>query len=295
MAIRWRIMMKQIQWFPGHMFKSLREIRERISLMDIVIVLLDSRLPSSSMNPELFKIIKTKPTVLLFNKMDLSDDNILNQWINHYQALGYSTLKIDAQSGKNVNKLHDLTKEVLKEKLDRERSKGLKERPIRTMILGIPNVGKSTLINQLSKSSATKTGNTPGVTKAQQWIKLGENFELLDTPGVLWPRFDDATVGYHLAITGAIKDKILPEDDVVHYALDFLKKYYPKKLYDKYGITQEDQYIDMLNKVGKLRGALGKGGEIDYERVYTIILTDIRNKQLGGLSFDRLEPLSIRE
>ena len=288
-------MMKQIQWFPGHMFKSLREIRERISLMDIVIVLLDSRLPSSSMNPELFKIIKTKPTVLLFNKMDLSDDNILNQWINHYQALGYSTLKIDAQSGKNVNKLHELTKEVLKEKLDRERSKGLKDRPIRTMILGIPNVGKSTLINQLSKSSATKTGNTPGVTKAQQWIKLGENFELLDTPGVLWPRFDDATVGYHLAITGAIKDKILPEDDVVHYALDFLKKYYPKKLYDKYGITQEDQYIDMLNKVGKLRGALGKGGEIDYERVYTIILTDIRNKQLGGLSFDRLEPLSIRE
>jgi len=288
-------MMKQIQWFPGHMFKSLREIREKISLMDIVIVLVDSRLPSSSMNPELFKIIKTKPTVLLFNKMDLSDDQILNQWLDHYQKLGYSTLKIDSQTGKNVNKLHDLTKEVLKEKLDRERSKGLKERPIRTMILGIPNVGKSTLINQLSKSSATKTGNTPGVTKAQQWIKLGENFELLDTPGVLWPRFDDATVGYHLAITGAIKDKILPEDDVVHYAMDFLKKYYPKRIYDRYGITSEDNYIDMLNKVGKMRGALGKGGEIDYDRVYTIILTDIRNKQLGGLSFDRLEPVSIRE
>ena len=288
-------MMKQIQWFPGHMFKSLREIREKISLMDIVIVLVDSRLPSSSMNPELFKIIKTKPTVLLFNKMDLSDDQILNQWLDHYQKLGYSTLKIDSQTGKNVNKLHDLTREVLKEKLDRERSKGLKERPIRTMILGIPNVGKSTLINQLSKSSATKTGNTPGVTKAQQWIKLGENFELLDTPGVLWPRFDDATVGYHLAITGAIKDKILPEDDVVHYAMDFLKKYYPKRIFDRYGITGEDNYIDMLNKVGKMRGALGKGGEIDYDRVYTIILTDIRNKQLGGLSFDRLEPVSIRE
>ncbi|HBG33326.1 MAG TPA: ribosome biogenesis GTPase YlqF, partial [Acholeplasmataceae bacterium] len=149
MAFRWLIMMKQIQWFPGHMFKSLREIREKISLMDIVIVLVDSRLPSSSMNPELFKIIKTKPTVLLFNKMDLSDDQILNQWLDHYQKLGYSTLKIDSQTGKNVNKLHDLTREVLKEKLDRERSKGLKERPIRTMILGIPNVGKSTLINQL--------------------------------------------------------------------------------------------------------------------------------------------------
>lgn len=286
-------MMKQIQWFPGHMFKSLREIRERISLMDIVIVLLDSRLPSSSMNPELFKIIKNKPTILLFNKMDLSDDKILSQWIFHYQNQGYATLKIDSQTGKNVNKIHDLAKEVLKVKLDREKSKGLKERPIRTMILGIPNVGKSTLINQLSKSSATRTGNTPGVTKAQQWIKLGENFELLDTPGVLWPRFDDSTVGYHLAITGAIKDKILPEDDVVHYAMDFLKKYYPQRLHERYGILPNEDYLEMLNRIGLLRGALVRGGSVDYERVYTIILTDIRNKQLGGLSFDRLEVLSI--
>jgi ribosome biogenesis GTPase A len=286
-------MMKQIQWFPGHMFKSLREIREKIKLMDIVIVLLDARLPFSSVNPELNKIISHKPTIMLFNKMDLADEKILNHWESHYKRLGYATLKIDAQSGKNVNKIHPLAQEVLKEKLNRERSKGLKERPIRTMILGVPNVGKSTLINQLSKSSATKTGNTPGVTKAQQWIKLGDNFELLDTPGVLWPKFEDKRVGYHLAITGAIKDKILPEDDIVHYALTFLKEKYVERLKERYGIQGDEDYGSMLDHIGKSRGCLIKGGEIDYQRVYTIILTDIRNKQLGGLSFDRLEDVPL--
>ena len=281
-------MMKQIQWFPGHMFKSLRQIRERMTLMDIVLVLLDSRLPSSSMNPEIFKIIKDKPTLILFNKMDLADDSILNQWVEYYEKQGYLTLKIDSQTGKNVNKIHEYAQMVLKEKLERTRQKGLKDRAIRTMILGIPNVGKSTLINQLSKSSATKTGNTPGVTKAQQWIKLSDDFHLLDTPGVLWPKFEDPKVGYHLAITGAIKDKILPEDDVVKYALTFLKKYYPNRLLERYGIQEEEDFVEMLDLIGKQRGALLKGAEIDYQRVYTIILTDIRNKQLGGLSFDRL-------
>ena len=286
-------MMKQIQWFPGHMFKSLRQIREKISIMDIVLVLVDSRLPLSSINPELFKIISHKPKVMLFNKMDLADENVLNEWVSYYQKEGFATLKIDSVTGKNINKIHPLCQEVLKEKLEREKSKGLKPRPLRTMILGIPNVGKSTLINQLSKSSATKTGNTPGVTKAQQWIKLGENFELLDTPGVLWPKFEDPIVGYHLAITGAIKDKILPEDDVVQYAIKFLKKYYPNRLKDRYGIHIESDYVEMLDTIGRLRGCLIKNGEIDYSRVYTIILTDIRNKMLGGLSFDRLSDVSI--
>ena len=284
-------MTKQIQWFPGHMFKSLREIREKLSLMDIVLVLLDARLPESSMNPELFKLIKNKPMLILLNKMDLADENELTKWITRFNQQGYKTLKIDSQTGKNVNKIHAACKEVLKEKLDREKQKGLLERPIRTMILGIPNVGKSTLINQLTKTSATKTGNTPGVTKAQQWIKIGQNFELLDTPGVLWPKFEDKKVGYHLAITGAIKDKILPDDDICHYALEFLSSNYPKRLFDRYGIKPEMTYIEMLDQIGKLRGAIIKGNEIDYARVYTIILTDIRNKQLGGLSFDRFESI----
>jgi ribosome biogenesis GTPase A len=284
---------KQIQWFPGHMFKSLREIREKVKLMDIVLVLLDARLPFSSMNPELIKIVEKKPILLLLNKMDLSDERILNQYISLYEAKGYHTLKIDAQTGKNVNKINALAREVLKEKLDREKAKGLKERPLRTMILGIPNVGKSTLINTLSKSGATKTGNTPGVTKAQQWIKMGSDFELLDTPGVLWPKFEDQTVGMHLAVTGAIKDKILPETEVVFYALNFLKTHYLKRLNEKYDITADDDLQAMLDKIGTKRGCLVRGGEIDYDRVYTIVLTDIRNKQLGGLSFDRPETLSV--
>jgi ribosome biogenesis GTPase A len=275
------------------MFKSLREIREKVKLMDIVLVLLDARLPFSSMNPELIKIVEKKPILLLFNKMDLSDERILNQYISLYEAKGYHTLKIDAQTGKNVNKINALAREVLKEKLDREKAKGLKERPLRTMILGIPNVGKSTLINTLSKSGATKTGNTPGVTKAQQWIKMGSDFELLDTPGVLWPKFEDQTVGMHLAITGAIKDKILPETEVVFYALNFLKTHYLKRLTEKYEITASDDLQAMLDKIGTKRGCLVRGGEIDYDRVYTIVLTDIRNKQLGGLSFDRPETLFI--
>jgi ribosome biogenesis GTPase A len=275
------------------MFKSLREIREKVKLMDIVLVLLDARLPFSSMNPELIKIVEKKPILLLFNKMDLSDERILNQYISLYEAKGYHTLKIDAQTGKNVNKINALAREVLKEKLDREKAKGLKDRPLRTMILGIPNVGKSTLINTLSKSGATKTGNTPGVTKAQQWIKMGSDFELLDTPGVLWPKFEDQTVGMHLAITGAIKDKILPETEVVFYALNFLKTHYLKRLTEKYEITASDDLQAMLDKIGTKRGCLVRGGEIDYDRVYTIVLTDIRNKQLGGLSFDRPETLFI--
>ncbi len=282
-------MMKQIQWFPGHMFKSLREIKEKIKLMDIIFVLLDARLPLSSMNPEILRIIKDRPSILLLNKMDLADERELSKWIHHFQNEGYHALKIDAQSGKNVNKIHELARFVLKDKIEREKSKGLMERPLRTMILGIPNVGKSTLINQLSKSGATKTGNTPGVTKAQQWIKLSDDFHLLDTPGVLWPKFEDPKVGYHLAITGAIKDRILPEDDVCHYAMNFLKTYYPKRLFDRYGITSDMEFVEMLDTIGKQRGAYLKGAEIDYDRVYSIILTEIRNKQLGGLSFDRLE------
>jgi len=280
---------KQIQWYPGHMFKSFREIKQKLKLVDLVCVLLDARLPDSSMNPEILKTVKDKPILLIFNKIDMADEKILNWWVKHYQTLGFETLKVNAQSGQYTHQIFDKAKYILRERIARDEAKGLKMRPIRTMILGIPNVGKSTLINQLTKTKSTKTGNTPGVTKSQQWVKLAENFELLDTPGVLWPKFEDAKVGYHLAITGAIKDKILPEDDVCQYAIKFLQTHYLSRLQKRYdeSITSEMEYVDILDLIGKKRGALIKGNEIDYDRVYQIILTDIRNKQLGGLSFDR--------
>ena len=280
---------KQIQWYPGHMFKSFRQIKEKLKLMDIVMILLDARLPISSMNPEVLKMVKHKPILLLFNKMDLADSNMLKEHMDYYERLGFHVLKIDAQSQINTNKIYDKASEVLKDKINKNKEKGLLTRPIRTMILGIPNVGKSTLINALSGTKSTRTGNTPGVTKAQQWIKLGDNFELLDTPGVLWPKFEDKKVGYHLAVTGAIRDNIIPIDDVCQYALNFLKTIYPKRLLDRYGIPLEvNDFVEMLDIIGKKRGALLKGAQIDYDRVYFIVLTDIRNNLLGGLSFDRI-------
>lgn len=278
--------MKQVQWFPGHMFKSLREIKEKIKLMDMVYILLDARLPYSSINPNLMDIVGKKPTLLLFNKMDLTEVNKLSFWMNYYQKKGFYTLPIDAQKGKNVSKIYDVSKEILKDKFAKYESKGLKPQPIRAMILGIPNVGKSTLINNLTKSKSTKTGNRPGVTKAQQWIKINKDFELLDTPGVLWPKFEEAKVGYALAITGAIKDDTLPMDEVVQYAVNYLKTYYPEKIEERYLVDSKLSYIEILDTIGQNRKALSKGGEVDYDRVYQIILTDIRNNQLGGICFD---------
>lgn len=280
--------MKQVQWFPGHMFKSLREIKEKIKLMDIVFLLLDARLPYSSMNPEILKIVGEKPTLLLFNKMDLADRKSLDYWIKFYEDQGFYTLLVNSNNGFNINKIYSRSKEILKEKIERKLARGMKKEIIRAMILGIPNVGKSTLINKLTNKKVAVTGNKPGVTKAQQWIKINPDFELLDTPGVLWPKFDDEKVGFALAVTGAIKDDTLPLDEVVIYAINHLKTFYPRRLMNRYEINDIEAMsaIDIMNHIGTYRGALSKGGDIDYDRVYQIILTDIRNNGLGALSFD---------
>jgi len=280
--------MKQVQWFPGHMFKSLREIREKIKLMDIVYILIDARVPYSSMNPEVLKIVGDKPTLLLFNKIDLADRKQVDLWVQHYEKEGYHTLLINSQTGFNVNKIYGRSKEILSAKIQKSKDKGMRFDRVRSMILGIPNVGKSTLINKLVNKKATTVGNRPGVTKAQQWIKINPSFELLDTPGVLWPKFEDENVGYALAITGAIKDDTLPMNQVVVYAINYLKTYYPNRLKERYNIDNANELneVEILDRIGQVRGALEKGGFIDYDRVYTIVLTDIRNKQLGALSFD---------
>jgi len=280
--------MKQVQWFPGHMFKSLREIKEKLKLMDMIFLLVDARIPYSSMNPEILKIVGEKPTLLLFNKIDLADRKTVDAWVDYYENLGFYTLMINSSNGFNVNKIFSKSKEILEIQIARSKNKGMKFDRVRGMILGIPNVGKSTLINKLVSKKATTTGNRPGVTKAQQWIKVNPQFELLDTPGVLWPKFDDPKVGYALAVTGAIKDDTLPLSEVVMYAINYLKTYYPRRLKERYNIenAQDLTETEILDYIGQVRGALTKGGETDYDRVYAILLTDIRNKQLGALSFD---------
>lgn len=279
---------KQIQWYPGHMFKSMREIKEKLKLMDMVMILVDARIPISSMNPEVLKLVKHKPVLVLLNKMDLADKKSLQVFIKYFNDQGFMALAIDANKRKNINKINQYIEQLLNEKREKQTVKGLKPKAVRSMILGIPNVGKSTLINALSNRKATRVGNTPGVTKAQQWIKLSGMFELLDTPGVLWPKFDDIEVAYHLAVTGAIKDHILPLDDVCAYALNYLKENYPSRLKERYDIDEDLTFVEMLDQIGKKRGALLRGHEIDYDRVYHIILNDIRSKQLGGLTFDHI-------
>ncbi len=283
--------MKQVQWFPGHMSKALREIKENLKKVDIVFILLDARLPESSMNPKIKEIIGNKPALILFNKSSLADQSELDKWLNFYQKEGFSSLKIDAITGKNIRKIKPLSDEILKPLLEKEKKRGMQRRAIRTMIIGIPNVGKSTLINTLSRKKATRTGNTPGVTKAQQWVKISEDFELLDTPGVLWPKFEDEKVGYHLALSGAIKDTILPNEEIAFYAHHFLKTYYQEELKKRYQLNEVLEPIDTFSEIGRKRGALVKGNEVNYDTVYELLLKDLRDGNLGGITFDRYQSI----
>lgn len=275
-----------IQWFPGHMAKARREVTEKLKLIDIVFELVDARLPLSSRNPMIDEIIQQKPRIILLNKADLADSEWTKEWIAYFKSRQLPAIAINSQEGQGLSQIMNKTKELLKEKFERMRARGIKPRAVRAMIVGIPNVGKSTLINRLAKRNIAKTGNTPGVTKAQQWIKVGKELELLDTPGILWPKFEDEEVGYKLALTGAIKDSIINLQDVAAYGLRFLKEHYPERLTERYQIDPHLEIIEMFDAIGKLRGCLLKGGEIDYDKTTDIIIRDIRSEKLGKLTFD---------
>lgn len=228
-----------IQWFPGHMAKARRQVTEKLKLIDIVYELVDARIPQSSRNPMIDEIIVNKPRIVLLNKTDKADPRMTEEWLRYYREQGVQALAIDAQAGKGMKQIVSLSKEILHEKFERMKAKGIKKpRAIRAMIVGIPNVGKSTLINRLASKKIAKTGDRPGVTQAQQWIKVGSELELLDTPGILWPKFEDQTVGYKLATTGAIKDTIVNMQDICVYALRFLSRYYPVNLKERYGLEE---------------------------------------------------------
>ncbi|AOF48976.1 ribosome biogenesis GTPase YlqF [Tetragenococcus halophilus] len=279
-----------IQWFPGHMAKAKRQVSEKIKHVDIVFELVDGRLPISSRNPMLDEILQQKPRLVLINKADLADPAQTKKWETYFNEQGYAALAINSQDNKGSKSILPKTKEALAEKLQREQEKGLKPRAIRAMVIGIPNVGKSTLLNRLAGKKMAQTGNKPGVTKGQQWIRYKKDLELLDTPGILWPKFEDQEIGKKLALTGAIKDQLFHQDDIAIYALEFFKQFYPEQLADRYQLTQEDlafSTAELLMLITKKQGF-----QDDYDKGSQRIIHDVREGKLGKYTLDRYEEMS---
>lgn len=285
--------MKQFQWFPGHMTKALKEIQDKIKVIDVVLELVDSRAPLASENPELQKIIANKPRIRILTKKDLANSKITDEWKSYFESKGIPTLCLDLNSS-NLNIINDLAKQLLQDKFINEQKKGLKPRAIRYLIAGIPNVGKSTLINRLCKKKATIAENRPGVTKSQQWIKINKEMELLDTPGVLWPNFEDKRIGVKLALIGTIKNTILPTDILFSELIKFLSENFPGLLSRHYEIEEisviDEQSIQkIINSIGIKRGYLLGEGKVDENRVMSTVIKDFQNGNLGKISLERVE------
>lgn len=283
-----------IQWFPGHMTKARRQIEEKLKLIDVVIELLDARVPLSSRNPMVDEIVKEKPRLILLNKKDLADPEVTERWIRYFAERGLSAYPVDSLSGSGTHKIPDYCMELTTEIQEKRAAKGLQPRKVRSMIIGIPNVGKSSLINRLAKKNIAQTGDRPGITKAQQWIKTGHMLELLDTPGILWPKFEDQMVGYRLAAIGSIKDEILDLTSIAGFALEYLRTRYPDRLRERYKLDHipEDK-IELMERIGRIRGCLIKGGEVDYDKVSELILRELRSGKLGPISLE--EPNDLPE
>ncbi|MBO8162407.1 MAG: ribosome biogenesis GTPase YlqF [Brevibacillus sp.] len=277
-----------IQWFPGHMAKARRQVTERLKQIDVVIELLDARLPLSSRNPMIDEIVAGMPRLILLNKADMADQEVTEQWVQYFREKGLRTLPIDALSGKGVNRLPGICQELAGDMLARRAEKGMQARAVRTMILGIPNVGKSSLINRLAKRSVAKTGDRPAVTKAQQWVKVGDQLELLDTPGILWPKFEDEMVGLRLAASGAIKDELIDFTEVALYAIAYMMHYYPQRLLERFKLSAlPADRIEMLEQIAAKRGCLIAGGEADYDKAAEIFLRELRSGKMGTISLER--------
>lgn len=276
-----------INWFPGHMKKTRELLKENLKLVDVVFEILDSRIPISSKNPEIDKIIGDKLRITILNKYDLSNDEANQAWIKYYNDNNIAIVLVNATKGTGMNKVIKVTNEVMKEKMERLKSRGIKNKPIRAMIVGIPNVGKSTLINALAGKKSAKTGNRPGVTRGKQWIKLKGNLELLDTPGILWHKFEDQNVGLNLAFTGAIKDEIMDIETLSLKLIEKLQVNNKKALTDRYKIDVEEKTsLEILDEIARKRGCVIKKNEIDYERVAHIILYEFRSGMLGKISLE---------
>ena len=281
-----------INWYPGHMAKTKREVVEKLDLIDVVFEVIDSRIPYSSKNKDIDKMIKNKKRILVMTKIDLCDMDVTNKWVDYYKKLGYEVILVDLINKKNIKEIFNVTDKISLELNEVRSKKGLKPRKTRVLILGIPNVGKSTLINTLVGKKATNVGNKPGVTKHLEWIRINDKLELLDTPGILWPKLDDQEVALNLAAMTAIKEEILNLDDVSIYIINKMLELYPEQILSRYNFNKNDEIIDILDSIGKKIGAI-RNNEVDYDKVYTIILRDLREGYLGKVTFDRMQDITM--
>ena len=276
-----------IQWYPGHMTKAKRMMEEDIKLIDLVIELVDARLPLSSRNPDIDNLAKNKSRLILLNKSDLADERVNNMWSDYFKEKGFFVFKLDARSGSGMKAINSIIQEACKEKIERDRKRGILNRPVRAMVVGIPNVGKSTFINSYAKKACTKTGNKPGVTKGKQWIKLSKGLELLDTPGILWPKFEDQEVGLRLAISGSINDDILNISELSLELIKMLLKDYPGKLAERYDIDETMTPVNILEAVAIKRGCLKKGELVDLDKAANIIIDEFRAGKIGRITLEK--------
>ena len=279
----------EFQWYPGHMSKAKRAMQEDLKLINVIIELVDARVPLSSKNPDIDPMANGKSRIILLNKCDLADPSVTARWKKYYEEKGFFVALVNSKNGKGVKQVNEVIQSACKEKIERDRRRGILNRPIRAMIVGIPNVGKSTFINSFAGKSCTKTGNKPGVTKGKQWIRLNKNVELLDTPGILWPKFEDQTVGLRLAFIGSIKDELSNQYELCMLLMQYLGEHYPKAIPDTYQIEPAENEVELLERVAKRRGCLKAGGEHDLDKAANYVIDDFRNGRLGCISLDQPE------
>lgn len=275
------------QWYPGHMTKAKRQMQEDIKLIDIVVELVDARIPGSSRNPDIDELGKNKYRLILMNKADLADPRETDAWTAFFKQQGYAVVSLDARRKNGMKSITDIMMEVCKEKFERDRKRGIKNRPVRAMVVGIPNVGKSTFINSYAGKACTKTGNRPGVTKGKQWIRLNKDVELLDTPGILWPKFEDQNVGQRLAFIGSMNDEILHADELAIALIGFLCRQYPGILKERYSIDEGKEPVLILTDIAKARGCVQKGSELDDNKAALLLMDDFRSGRLGRITLEK--------
>ena len=276
----------QVQWYPGHMTKAKRMMQENIKLIDLVIELVDARAPLSSKNPDIDELGKNKFRLILLNKADLSSEKGNAMWTKYFEEKGYFVVKINSRSGAGMKQISATIMEACKEKIERDRKRGILNRPIRAMVVGIPNVGKSTFINSFAGRAAAKTGNKPGVTKGAQWIRLNKQVELLDTPGILWPKFEDQAVGLKLAMLGSVNDEILNIDELSMELIKLLDQYFPDVISERYQIEKQEEPLKVLEEIARVRSCLLKGNELDISKAANILMDDFRSGRLGKLTLE---------